>query len=175
MRLWQFIRGHPVIFQSGVSQPELERRVSRAALSEWDTWARGVIGQARSGHIRLRYRSGPFETSEGGVLTGDIVEAHDATRLLLRYRPTVKIYFFLLTWYFFTLLFFGGVVVGGALGRYSATGQAAALVIMSVFLLAPIGIAYREMRTAKANFGKLVSFLDDVAEARPIDGAAAGV
>jgi len=116
MRLGEYFRGRKIVLHTRLAPEEAERRIDDAAQSVMAPFAIGVVGWAKLGIIRLRYRRGIFGYDAKPILAGGFVKDGQGTRLDLVYRGPLAIRFLVPLWGLifvagFALIFIEGELV----------------------------------------------------------------
>ena len=168
MRLLDYFRGTPIIMQSRLRRDELERRINEATISRWRPFGTGVVGWARFGRIRLRFRPPRFRYNMSPILAGRIDDSSGPTRLLLRFRAPAGAYFFYAVWYPFLLIFLAAYLFGGAGLEAPGAEKLLPPVLILLFGLFPIGLHYLGTRDAEAHFAALDKFVEEAGEAKVV-------
>ena len=170
MRIRDYLRGYRVVIQSRLRADEVQRRINAATISSWPPFASGVAGWAHFGRIRLRYRPGFFDYNAGPILAGRIADELGPTQLRLRFRAPLPACFFFAIWYGFFSIFLIVFLLDGAASTTSTADLSTGIGMFLVFLIAPIVIHYVGTRKSDAYFEKIITFLEDVAEAKRMSG-----
>ena len=170
MRLRDYFRGEAVELESRLRRDELQDRIEAATVSRWTLFEQGVVGWARCGRIRLRFRPRLVQYRMGPILAGSIDDSSGPSRLHLRFRAPGSAYVFFALWYAFMLVFLGFVLFGDVPAPAPGAERLMPPLLLFLFLLAPLGIHYLGTRDAPAQLAELVKFLEEKAEAHRIDG-----
>ena len=168
MRLRDYFQGQPIVMQSRLRPDELERRINDATISRWGPFEKGVVGWARFGRIRLRFRPLFFEYNMSPILAGRIDDSSGPTRLLLSWRAPLPAYVFFALWYGFALLFLAFLLFGGASLDAQGGERLVPPLLLLLLALAPLGLHYLGTRNADAHLAELVSFVEKAGEAKVV-------
>lgn len=125
----------------------------------------GTAGGVWSGHIRLSYRTWPFEYNAKPVLCGRLKDDGGGSSLYLRYRAPVWVYAFFLFWYLFLVLI-GAAVFGGNGDTLAVRAYMMGITVWTVLLLAPVVLHLFGTRRSDEDLAAILSFLSDYAEAK---------
>ena len=165
MRLRDYFAGERFRLRSSLSTRTVAERVNQAAGSTLWPFSTGVVGGIRSGHIRLRYRSSPFEYNAKPVLSGRLQEVPRGSSLDLRYRAPVWVYGFYIVWYLFLAFLIFGLVANGWFPEVTDSEKAQVAATIALLLVAPVGLHMFGTRNAEEELSDLLDFLAQHAEA----------
>jgi hypothetical protein len=164
MRLVDYFRGYRRTMTSPLPPHAVEQRINESTVSLWNFFREGVTGWARYGSIRLKYRRRFWDYSGKPILAGRIAPHRKGSRLELHYRPMLSTYV-LLPFYLLVLLF--GFVAMIAFGRLAELYGA---LFMLFWLGGGLGFPLIMHRVGTADcdaqFGKMIDFIEQHAEAR---------
>lgn len=164
MKLRDYFAGVPLRLHSSIGSDVVAERIGSAAGSSFSPFSTGVVGGVWSGHVRLRYRSSPFEYNAKPVLSGRLLDAPSGSCLELRYRAPVWVYGFYLFWYLF-LFFFAATLSMGHWAPEVTAGDKMTIVAMLVgFVIAPLLLHAFGTRGSETELNSLLDFLSQHAE-----------
>jgi len=167
MRFVDYFFGMRRQLRSPTSARIVADRINGAAGSVLWPFTTGVVGGVLSGHLRLRFRSSPFEYNAKPVLSGRLWETPNGSSLDLNYRAPAWVYAFYLFWYGFLALVL--LMMFGQIGVRTPDLQSAELsrvwALLISLLIAPVVMHYVGTRRSNEDFERLMDFLAEQADA----------
>lgn len=175
MRLTEYFRGLPLNLTTRLPPEEVARRINDALPSPFRPFATGIVGRARSGRLKLFYRSGLFGYNGMPILTGPIEPHPRGTLLRLLYRGRLSARLaFPLAFLVVGLAIIPVIVLGGRgdpdFGPWMAVLLAA---VMVVVMALPFAIHAFAIRNAETQLAAMAAFLRTALDARDAPGPAA--
>ncbi len=171
MRLRDYFGGLPLRVATRLPPEEVERRINAAAPSPLGPFATGVLGQARSGWVQLRYRPGLFSYKGMPMLTGPIEAAGSGSVLSLVYRGRLATRLaFLLGYSAIGIMVLVFIAFGGWAPGIEPREKALAIAMLGIVALLPLGVHMIGIRGGEAHLEALANFLRTTLDAS--DGGA---
>lgn len=160
MRLRDYFGGRRFSLATRLPPEEVERQINSAAASIFSPVASGVIGWARFGRVRLRYRAGIFSYNGKPILAGRIVPDRSGARLELNYRAQLPLYVGFPLWYLAYSALLLVFLVGGDWAPGIGLPEKIGIVLFALAIgAAPIAVHYFATRNAEEELAILVDFL----------------
>jgi hypothetical protein len=168
-RIRDYFVGRRLRLATRLPPDEAARRINDGAASILSPFATGVIGWARFGRIRLRYRRSLWWRSDARpILAGRIRADRGGSLIHLNYRGPLPLIVFLPFWYA-ALVLMAVVFLASVLSSGVETAFVFAFPLMLVVMLIfPAALVRFSLTRADADFEEMLAFLRTSLAARGI-------
>lgn len=161
MRIGDYYRGVRIELATKLPPDEVERRINEGAQSILTPFASGVIGWARFGAIRLRFRrSRWFRNDARPILAGHIRPDRGGSLLHLVWRGPVPMLIFF-PFFYLILLAFGGIWIAVGVAEAEPMVRAVFATTFLIMLATPALVLLLGVRGAEADLEALLAFLKE--------------
>lgn len=166
MWLLDYLRGRRVAMVTPLPAREVERRINAGTVSMIRPGSAGVSGWARLGRLRLWIRERGWNVSAAIVLAGRIQGELIGSRLHLRLRPSLWVYYSLGAWYVTACSTYGAFLASVGWRLDDIDIAAAATLIFVATLILPLRFTRSDEASANLDLAEMIEFLELEAQAK---------